>query len=504
MDRLPPHSIEAEAGVLGCILRSTAECLEEPLKRLTFGPDAFYDLRHRSIYEAMLTLRERGRAIDAITLVQALKDQGQLEAVGGLGYLASLPDQVPSTANLEYYAEILDEKYTLRKVLEVAQQAAVSVYESNAEPVEIFTGIERTFAAIRQKVQNPPSPWLELCDDAADVMHEQLPPLTEIVSGIVSERSKLVIGSGSKSFKTWLTMDCALSIATGTKFLGRQTQRCRVLYCNFELKSLTFKRRLQAVAQAKSVAVEPDWFLHAPLRGQIAGLPLLEIVNRIIGLARHFQAGVVVIDPVYKVNVEGDENSSKDQTLFFNQLDRITTEAEATVILNDHFSKGNQSEKDPLDAIRGSSAKGGDVDAAMVIRPHEIAGCFRVDMVHRELPPVPPFCIGWEFPLMHLRPELDPEAMKKAKAGRRKAHDPRRLLVAIEDSTAEKPVSISAWAHAAGVARQTLSDYLPDLRTKGLVATVGEGANARQYLTEKGRKMAPVTLESGPGTTCRK
>ena len=331
-------------------------------------------------------------------------------------------------------------------------------------------------------------PWFPVVQDAVDIMAEELPPTVEIVEGIIAEQSKLVIGSGSKSFKTWLTMDMALSIAHGVPFLGRATTRRPVLYVNLELKPATFKRRLQEIAKAKNITVEREWLRHLPLRGRMAGMTVDSLVTRIIRLARHFKAGVVIADPVYKMNVEGEENSSLDQTLFFNQLDRITTEGQCTLILNDHFSKGNQSEKDPLDAIRGSSAKGGDVDAGMVLRKHEVDGCFRVDLVHRELPPVEPFCIGWEFPLMRLRTDLSPDEMKRLRGGRHKARDPRELLEAIYDTTPAAPISISAWAKAVEIPRQTLTDYLSDWHAQGWIATTGEGNSARQYLTEKGRK----------------
>jgi predicted transcriptional regulator len=337
-------------------------------------------------------------------------------------------------------------------------------------------------------VQN--DPWLPLVQDAADIITEKLPPIVEIVKGIIAEQSKLVIGSGSKSFKTWVTMDMALSIAHEVLWLGRETNRRRVLYVNLELKSQTFKRRLQTIAKAKGITVDREWFLHLPLRGKMASLTVFGLVSRIILFAQHFKIGVIVIDPVYKMNLEGEENNSRDQTLFFNQLDRITTEASCTLILNDHFGKGNQSEKDPLDAIRGSSAKGGDVDAAMVLRKHEVEGCLRVDMVHRELPPVEPFCIGWKFPLMELRPDLDADKMKKAKGGRSKVHDPEKLCAAIAETTVNNPISISAWAKAAGINRTTLNEYLPGLRAKGWIATAGEGNTARQYLTEKGQLTA--------------
>jgi hypothetical protein len=337
---------------------------------------------------------------------------------------------------------------------------------------------------------DPTGGWLALLEDGVAIMSEVLPPIVEVVEGIVAEHSKLVIGSGSKSFKTWLTIDLGLSISHDALFLGRRVTRRRVLYVNLELKAATFKRRVQAIAQAKGLKIDSEWFLHLPLRGKVARKELHTIIDQIIVLAKERGIEVVILDPVYKLNTVGDENSSRDQTVFFNELDRLTTDAACTVILNDHFGKGNQSEKDPLDAIRGSSAKGGDVDAAMILRRHDVDGCFRVDLVHRELPPVDPFCIGWEYPLMRLRSDLDPDLMKKAKAGRRKSHSLEKLVAAISDHTAINPISISQWALKCDLARTTLTEYLPALRSKGWVTTVGEGKNARQALTGLGQEIA--------------
>jgi len=336
----------------------------------------------------------------------------------------------------------------------------------------------------------PATPWWELAEDAADIIMQELPPIIEIIKGIVAEESKLVIGSGSKSFKTWVSIDAGISIAHGIPFLGRATTQRPVLYVNLELKPQTFKRRLQILAKTKNVRIDRSKFFHLPLRGKLASLGVSQIVSRIIQTAKHHSTAVVIVDPVYKMNVEGEENCSRDQTLFFNQLDRITTEGNCTLILNDHFGKGNQSEKDPLDTIRGSSAKGGDVDAAMILRAHEVANCFRVDIIHRELEPVEPFCIEWQFPLMRLRDDLNAAAMRKAKAGRRKAHDPAILCAAIIDHPHTNPISIAAWAKAAGISRTTLSDYIPNMHARGWIATIGEGASTRQYITQTGLSVA--------------
>ena len=109
--------MEAEQGVLGCALLSPSDSLGDCIEKLKNGSEMFYDLRHRVIYEALLEMYERKDAIDLITLHQTLKDRQQLDGVGGLPYLASLPDAVPSAANLEYYLDIVREKYVLRRMI---------------------------------------------------------------------------------------------------------------------------------------------------------------------------------------------------------------------------------------------------------------------------------------------------------------------------------------------------------------------------------------------------
>ena len=118
IDRLPPHSIEAEQGVLGCVLLAPNDCLGECIEKIGTEATAFYDLRHQTLYAALVAMYERQEPIDEITLQQRLKQSGQLDGIGGLAYLSSLPDLVPSAAHLAYYLEILNEKFTLRKALQ--------------------------------------------------------------------------------------------------------------------------------------------------------------------------------------------------------------------------------------------------------------------------------------------------------------------------------------------------------------------------------------------------
>ncbi len=117
VDRLPPHSPEAEQGVLGCVLLSPNECMGECIEKLKAGAEVFYDLRHQTIFGAIAEMYDAREAVDVITLQQHLKNKQLLEEVGGIAYLSALPDVVPSSANLDYYLDIVLEKWLLRKMI---------------------------------------------------------------------------------------------------------------------------------------------------------------------------------------------------------------------------------------------------------------------------------------------------------------------------------------------------------------------------------------------------
>src|SRR5438105_8669773 len=88
VDRLPPHSPEAEQGVLGCVLLSPNECMGECIEKFKGGAEVFYDLRHQTIFSTLAEMYDSREAIDVITLQQRLKNKQLLEEVGGIAYLA--------------------------------------------------------------------------------------------------------------------------------------------------------------------------------------------------------------------------------------------------------------------------------------------------------------------------------------------------------------------------------------------------------------------------------
>lgn len=153
VDRQPPHSIESEQGVLGCILLSPRECMPSLVEKLVMGSHVFYDLRNRLIYETMLWLYERNRMADNVVVLQTLRDFERLDAAGGVAYLAGLPDAVPSAANLDYYVDIVLEKWTRRQAIGVCQNGIKMAYESTGEVKQYLDTLEHDILEIGQQAE---------------------------------------------------------------------------------------------------------------------------------------------------------------------------------------------------------------------------------------------------------------------------------------------------------------------------------------------------------------
>src|SRR5262249_20371080 len=129
-ERTLPHNLEAERSVLGAILlhNDAFNLAAEVIDSADFFRDA-----HRRIFDRMVTLVERGEAIDLVTHKEELVRSGELEEVGGPAYIASLVDGVPRSTNVEHYARIVKEKATLRSLIFSANKIVASAYEGEED-----------------------------------------------------------------------------------------------------------------------------------------------------------------------------------------------------------------------------------------------------------------------------------------------------------------------------------------------------------------------------------
>ena len=121
-DKVPPHNSEAEQAVLGAVLLDP-ECLPAVLRFVL--PDDFYVNANRDIFAGVISLYEKGQKADLITLTDELKTLGTMDRVGGPAYVANLTSLVPSSANVEYYARIVQEQSVRRSLIRLSAELAV-------------------------------------------------------------------------------------------------------------------------------------------------------------------------------------------------------------------------------------------------------------------------------------------------------------------------------------------------------------------------------------------
>jgi replicative DNA helicase len=179
--RVPPQNVEAEQSVLGAILLDN-DAVNQAIEILT--AEDFYRESHREIFRAMVALSERNQPVDAITLTDALRTGGVLEAVGGAGYIAELAACVPTAANAGHYARIVREKSLLRSLASISTEIASGAYDSPPNVDEYLDESEhKIFEISERRVRQSFHGMPELTRESIRLL-ERLYERKELVTGV--------------------------------------------------------------------------------------------------------------------------------------------------------------------------------------------------------------------------------------------------------------------------------------------------------------------------------
>jgi AAA domain/DnaB-like helicase N terminal domain len=465
---------------LGCLLQSPElipKVLDEGVSALMFD-----DLRRRNLFQSLLTMHGEGAGIDLITIQSRFKNQDWFVQTGGIGWLNQVQEAAPSAANWAFYIPGLKQAHAKRNILHFADRLQSLAGDPSISAERMFEDAEASINAMRDHAGYSRLPGIV---DASEFMASEIALPRELVHGVLHQGSKLVLGGASKSYKTWTLLDLAVSVASGQAWLSFETEKGKVLFINLEIQPGFMQRRIEAVARAKDVSIEPGQLDVWNLRGHAGHYNTL--VAMIKERVCHSAYSLIVIDPVYKLYGDLDENSASAVAQLLNAFESLAVDTGAAVAFGAHYSKGNQSAKSSIDRISGSGVFARDPDSILSFTEHVEEEAFTLECTLRNFRPLDPFVVRWDYPLMRLDNQLDP-ARLKPRAGRTKEHDPLKLLSAVTDTTAENPISICKWAERLHMSRTTLAEYLGEMRTKAWIATVGAGSTARQHITEAGLK----------------
>lgn len=405
--RVLPHSLEAEENLLSCCLLDGADVVARCLEAQV-GPESFFEVRHGIVFRCLLDLYNRQVTIDVLVVAEELKTTRQLDVIGGYAFLAQVSSRIPTTAQAGYFIEKVREQALLRAIIRSATGAVEDCYSFLGGIDEFAAAVEERMIGVTSGVRRG-LPEVMRWHELIGPKERPMPP--ELVKGILFRGSKLMLGGGSKSFKTWVLLDMALSVATGTPWWGIATVRAPVLFVNFELQDWSFERRVRAMMKAKLIAEAPD-FLVWNLRGRARDFRELRLP--LLNKVRKYKVGLVVLDPIYKCLGERDENSNGEVGDLLNEIESVAVDADCAMVHGHHFAKGDSSEKDKRDLASGAGAWMRDPDSSIMLRPHEQEDCFTVEYLLRDLPARDPMVVRWRHPCMEVAPGLSPSDLKTA------------------------------------------------------------------------------------------
>lgn len=356
LDEKVPHNIEAERSVLASIMLAN-DCL--PRVRTLISEERFFNVPHRRIFRTMVALADRGVGIDPVTVKDDLVKSGDLEAVGGPAYIASLLDGFPHSSNVEFYADIVFQKSVLRDVMQGGIDIAHAATNGHATSKlqELAANLYRAALEIESAGPARASCLADL--DVAAMLREGIPEVAFDLEDFLVPRTLTYLSGAPKTFKTWLALAMSIALASGRSFAGLKVRReHRVLFVEAE-STLQIPGRFEKLC--RGFQVDPAAMLErvrfvCPARGLRLDDPgHAEFLKR---KARDFGAAWVVIDSF--VRVHGlDENSSADMARLANgAFLPLRDEVGCGVLVLDHppkpFPGGQRGRKEQ---IRGSWEK---------------------------------------------------------------------------------------------------------------------------------------------------
>jgi hypothetical protein len=225
-----------------------------------------------------------------------------------------------------------------------------------------------------------------------EFMAVQKPEPPQLITGVLHQGSKMILGGASKSRKSWTLIDMMLAVSTGSLWWGLTTRRGRVLYINFELPDFAFQHRLEAIARHKGITDFGGIDLWN-LRGFATDFSVL--IPKILSRVKDQCYALIVLDPIYKGLGKRDENKAGDIASLCNEIEQLAVQSGAAVVFGAHYSKGNQAGKDAIDRIGGSGVFARDPDVILTVTPHEEKDAYVIDLTLRALPQLEAFVVRW-------------------------------------------------------------------------------------------------------------
>ena len=389
--KIPPHDVDAEQAILGSMLTDQDAVIDaiEVLK-----PEDFYREDNKYIYQSIINLYNRGEPIDIITVKAELTSMQKFEAVGGIEYLATLPDKVPLVANADKYIKIVEEKSILRQLIKAANEIQSLGYAQNEEIDNIVDQSEKMIFNIMQGKNQKGYTQIKdvLVETFAELekLYNQKETITGVPTGFADLDYKtaglhnsdlILIAARPAMGKSAFVLNIATYAAINTKK--------PVVIFNLEMSKEQLVNRMlcsEAMVDSNKIRTgkidEEDWIKLATALGPLSeapiyiddtpGISVAEIRAKCRKLKLEKNIGLVVIDYLQLIQGSGKRNASREQEIseISRSLKILAKELDVPVIALSQLSRAAEARQDHrpmLSDLRESGAIEQDADIVMFL-----------------------------------------------------------------------------------------------------------------------------------------
>ncbi|TFE01455.1 replicative DNA helicase [Jeotgalibacillus salarius] len=366
-DRMPPQNIEAEQAVLGAIFLEPQSLISA---QEVLMPEDFYRSAHQRIFDVMINLSDKGKAIDLVTVTEELSAMKELEDIGGISYLTDLAGFVPTAANLEYYAHIVEEKALLRRLIRTATTIAQDSYSREDEVENLLAEAERNIMEVANRKNT--SAFHSMKDvlvrtyDNIEILNSTQGEVTGIATGFNEldrmtagfQRNDLIIVAARPSVgKTAFALNIAQNVATKT---GENVAIFSLEMGAEQLvmRMLCAEGNINAQNLRTGALTDEDWRKLTMAMGSLSnagiyiddtpGVRVQDIRAKCRRLKQEHGLGMILIDYMQLIHGTGKpgENRQQEVSEISRSLKGLARELEVPVIALSQLSRGVESRQD--------------------------------------------------------------------------------------------------------------------------------------------------------------
>ena len=392
-DKVPPHNQEAEQATLGAILLD-AEAVGTVIRYLR--PDSFYSLQNQKIFEAILSLYNKSQRADLITLTEELRQNNQLDASGGPGYIASLTDTVPTSANVEYYAKVVMECAVRRTLISISNKIIAESHDESVESRAVLENAQKQIFELTDANQSAsfktPMELIPKAIEAIEKLYHTRDAFTGIPSGLIEldqmtsgfQKSELIIiGARPSVGKTALAMSMAAHIAVKEKIatvffsleMSDMQLMQRLISSESRIPSEKIRTGLLKMSDFQSIQDAAGQIYDAPL--YIVDMPNMKLLD-LRAMARRLRAQkdvkIIFIDYLTLISSENSLIPRYEQVAEISRsLKSLARELNIPVVALSQVRRDAEGKKPSLADLRESGSIEQDADVVMFLHRERVA-----------------------------------------------------------------------------------------------------------------------------------